>query len=66
MAVFRCANGNYKIGDGECIYETRAAAEQALQAQFSQTREAFEEDQRSKVRELERDKQIKFWIDILD
>lgn len=29
MPVYRCSNGRYRIGDGKCIYPTKASAERA-------------------------------------
>ncbi len=29
MPVKKCPNGKYRIGDGECIYETKEKAERA-------------------------------------
>lgn len=31
MPVFKCSNGNYRIGTGKCIYDSKAKATQAYQ-----------------------------------
>jgi len=32
VPVIKCANGKWRIGNGKCIYKTRAAAERAYAA----------------------------------
>jgi hypothetical protein len=32
MPVTKCSNGKYKIGNGKCIYKTKAAADRAYRA----------------------------------
>ena len=32
MPVIRCSNGKYRIGNGPCMYSTKAAAERAYRA----------------------------------
>lgn len=32
MPVQKCRNGKWRIGEGQCIYPTRAAAERAYKA----------------------------------
>lgn len=32
MPVAKCSNGKYRIGNGKCIYETKAAADRAYKA----------------------------------
>lgn len=32
MPVRKCANGKWRIGNGKCMYETKAAAERAYKA----------------------------------
>ena len=32
MPVYKCSNGNYRIGSGGCIYKTKAAADKAYKA----------------------------------
>jgi hypothetical protein len=32
MPVIKCANGNYRIGSGKCIYTTKAKATSAYKA----------------------------------
>jgi len=32
MPVFKCSNKKYRIGNGKCIYKTKAAAERAYRA----------------------------------
>ncbi len=32
MPVRKCSNGKYRIGNGKCIYKTKAAAERAYNA----------------------------------
>ena len=36
MPIFRCDNGKYRIGDGECMYESEATAERAYVAYLAQ------------------------------
>ena len=36
MPIFRCDNGKYRIGDGECMYESEASAERAYVAYLAQ------------------------------
>ena len=42
MPVEQCSNGKYRIGDGECVYNTERAANRAYQAYLAI--EASEED----------------------
>ena len=32
MPVYKCSNGKYRIGDGKCMYQTKATADKAYQA----------------------------------
>ena len=32
MPVLKCPNGKYRIGQGKCMYKTKAAAERAYRA----------------------------------
>jgi len=32
MPVRKCSNGKYRIGEGKCMYKTKASAEKAQQA----------------------------------
>jgi hypothetical protein len=32
MPVVRCKNGKYRIGNGPCVYKTKAAADRAYRA----------------------------------
>jgi HK97 family phage prohead protease len=43
MPVEQCSNGKYRIGDGECVYTSRASAERAYRAYLAI--EADEEDE---------------------
>ena len=36
MPIYRCDNGKYRIGDGECVYRSEAAAERAYVAYLAQ------------------------------
>jgi len=36
MPIYRCDNGKYRIGDGECMYESEATAERAYVAYLAQ------------------------------
>ena len=36
MPIFRCDNGKYRIGDGECMYESESSAERAYVAYLAQ------------------------------
>lgn len=36
MPIFRCDNGKYRIGDGECMYNSEASAERAYVAYLAQ------------------------------
>jgi hypothetical protein len=36
MPIFRCDNGKYRIGEGECMYESEASAERAYVAYLAQ------------------------------
>ena len=36
MPIYACSNGKYRIGDGECIYTSRASAERAYVAYLAQ------------------------------
>jgi hypothetical protein len=36
MPVVKCSNGKYRIGNGKCIYTTKAAAERAYKAYLAQ------------------------------
>lgn len=36
MPIYRCENGNYRIGDGECVYTSRASVERAYAAYLAE------------------------------
>jgi HK97 family phage prohead protease len=36
MPIYRCENGKYRIGDGECMYESESSAERAYVAYLAQ------------------------------
>lgn len=44
MPVTRCENGNYKIGDGECVYTSRESAERAYVAYLAQEADEKKEE----------------------
>ena len=54
MPVYKCeSNGKYRIGDGECIYDTKEKAEEAMRAMYAQKNtetenicKSFDEDKR--------------------
>ena len=39
MPVHKCPNGKYRIGSGECIYDSKAKAESAYKGYLAQNRE---------------------------
>jgi HK97 family phage prohead protease len=43
MPIYACSNGKYRIGDGECMYTSRANAVSAYQAYLAQHPEAASE-----------------------
>lgn len=36
MPVKKCSNGNYRIGSGDCVYETKSKAEEAQAAMYAE------------------------------
>lgn len=46
MPVTRCENGKYKIGDGECIYTSRASAERAYVAYLAEENDENGDDEK--------------------
>ena len=44
MPVIKCSNGNWRIGEGECIYETRQKATEAYIAIIINTELAVQKD----------------------
>jgi len=36
MPVYKCSNGKYRIGDGKCMYQTKATADKAYKAYLAQ------------------------------
>ena len=57
MPVRKCSNGKYRIGDGDCIYKSKASAERAYAgyraAKYAESTEA-NQDMRSLFKELTR------------
>lgn len=47
MPVRKCSNGKYRIGDGDCIYKSKASAERAYAgyraAKYSESTDSVEE-----------------------
>lgn len=62
MPVKLCKNGNYRIGSGDCIYETKEKAEKAYRAylakkhsnEIKELREKLVQEQKSleKIKEM--------------
>jgi len=42
MPIYSCSNGKYRIGEGECVYETRENAVSAYQAYLAQEGKSLE------------------------
>ena len=57
MPVRKCSNGKYRIGNGDCIYKSKASAERAYAgyraAKYAESTEA-DQDMRSLFKELTR------------
>ena len=53
MPVEQCSNGKYRIGDGECVYTSRASADRAYRAYL-----AIEADEEDEEYEDEDDSQV--------
>jgi hypothetical protein len=39
MPVLKCSNGKYRIGDGQCIYDSKERAEKAYKAYLSKNKD---------------------------
>jgi hypothetical protein len=39
MPVVKCSNGKYRIGNGKCIYKTKAAADRAYRAYLAKKKD---------------------------
>lgn len=37
MPVTKCPNGKYKIGNGQCVYDTKEKADKAYKAYLAKT-----------------------------
>lgn len=48
MPVTKCPNGKYKIGNGPCVYTTKAAADRAYTAYLAQKEEKRKVDNKSR------------------
>ena len=57
MPVRKCSNGKYRIGDGDCIYKSKASAERAYAgyraAKYAESTEA-DQDIKSLFAELKK------------
>lgn len=38
MPVYKCSNGKYRIGNGKCMYKSKAAADRAYRAYLAKNR----------------------------
>lgn len=44
MPVYKCSNGKYRIGEGECIYDTKEKAEGAMAAMYAEMDKNMNDD----------------------
>jgi HK97 family phage prohead protease len=44
MPIYRCENGKYRIGDGECVFTSRASAERAYVAYLADEEDNHDEE----------------------
>ena len=49
MPISKCENGKYKIGDGECMYESEASAERAYVAYLAESEEDKNKNKKSMI-----------------
>jgi hypothetical protein len=40
MPCYKCSNGKWRIGEGKCMYKTKANCEKALAAYYASRRKA--------------------------
>jgi HK97 family phage prohead protease len=49
MPISKCENGKYKIGDGECMYESEASAERAYVAYLAESEDDKNKNKKSMI-----------------
>lgn len=42
MPCYKCSNGKWRIGDGKCMYKTKANCERALAAYYANKKEKLQ------------------------
>jgi len=48
MPIYSCGDGKFRIGDGECMYTSRASAQRAYVAYLAQEEDGMEEPDKYK------------------
>ncbi len=52
MPVHKCSNGKYKIGSGECIYDSKAKAESAYKGYLASKRKELKNELKLELEDL--------------
>lgn len=52
MPVHKCSNGKYKIGSGECIYDSKTKAESAYKGYLASKREELKRELELELEDL--------------
>jgi uncharacterized protein len=55
MPIYECSGGKYRIGNGECVFTSRANAESAYRAYLADLDEEYEDDSRNEKAETYND-----------
>lgn len=55
MPIYECSGGKYRIGNGECVFTSRANAESAYRAYLADLDEEYEDDHRNEKAETYND-----------